>query len=142
MPTLFSRILAGELPARFIWEDPDVAAFLTIAPLRPGHTLVVPRQEVDQWTDLDPDLMARCVSVAQIIGRGVRYAWDAPRAGLFIAGFEVPHAHIHVTPAWDMSDFDLASVKPAGDAELDDAAKRLRAALRELGHTEHVPQDG
>ncbi|MER7177943.1 HIT family protein [Streptomyces hyaluromycini] len=142
MPTLFSRILAGELPARFVWQDPEVAAFLSIAPLTPGHTLVVPRREVDQWTDADGELLARCVTVAQAIGRGVRRAWDAPRAGLVIAGFEVPHLHIHVAPAWGMAELDFSRARPETDeAALDDAAARLRTALRELGFTEQVEHE-
>ncbi|QKZ24669.1 HIT family protein [Streptomyces chartreusis] len=142
MPTLFSRILAGELPARFVWQDSKAAGFLTIAPLTPGHTLVVPRQEVDQWTETDDDLLAHCVTVAKAIGRGAQRAWNAPRAGLFIAGFEVPHLHIHVAPTWDMSDFDLAKAQLEKDeAALDNAAMRLRTALRELGFTEEVPTE-
>ncbi|MEU3981753.1 HIT family protein [Streptomyces sp. NPDC026672] len=142
MSTLFSRILDGELPARFVWQDPDVAAFLSIAPLTPGHTLVVPRQEVDQWTDADGAVLARCVTVAQAIGRGVRRAWDAPRAGLVIAGFEVPHLHVHVAPAWGMADFDFSRAQVEKDeAALDEAATRLRSALRELGFGEYVAAD-
>ncbi|MFF7979842.1 HIT family protein [Streptomyces sp. NPDC007901] len=139
MPTLFSRILAGELPARFVWQDAEVAAFLSIAPLTPGHTLVVPRREVDRWTDADGALLARCVTVAQAIGRGVQHAWDAPRAALVIAGFEVPHLHIHVAPAWSMADFDFSRAQVEKDeTAMDDAAARLRTALRELGFAEHV----
>ncbi|MEU3230840.1 HIT family protein [Nocardiopsis alba] len=135
MPTLFSRIIAGELPGRFVWRDPEVTAFLTIAPLRPGHTLVVPRREIDRWTDTDSGLLSRCMEVAQAVGKGVQRAWDAPRAGLVIAGFEVPHLHIHVSPVWDMSDFDFSKAEPEKDqSSLDDAAERLRAALLELGY--------
>ncbi|GAB2757900.1 hypothetical protein GCM10027072_65100 [Streptomyces bullii] len=140
MPTLFSRILEGELPGRFVWQEPEVAAFLSIAPLTPGHTLVVPRRELDQWTDADGELLARCMTVAQAIGRGVKRAWDAPRAGLVIAGFEVPHLHIHVAPAWGMGDLDFSGTEVEKDeAALDEAAVRLRGALRELGFGAHVP---
>jgi diadenosine tetraphosphate (Ap4A) HIT family hydrolase len=135
MTTLFSRIISGELPARFVWQDPEVTAFLSIAPLRPGHTLVVPRREVDRWTDADGALLGRCIEVAQAIGQGVQAAWNAPRAGLVIAGFEVPHLHLHVAPVWDMSDFDFSRVEQEEDqSALDDAAERLRAALLALGH--------
>jgi len=139
MTSLFSRIMAGELPGRFVWQDPYVTAFLSIAPLTPGHTLVVPRQEVDQWTQADGDLLTRCVRVAQSVGRGVQRAWDAPRAALLVAGFEVPHLHIHVAPVWGMGDLDFAKVGPADDAALDVAADRLRTALRELGFEDEVP---
>ncbi|QPZ39341.1 HIT family protein [Paramicrobacterium chengjingii] len=135
MTSLFSRIIAGELPAHFVWQDPDVVAFLSIAPLRVGHTLVVPRREVDRWTDADGETLWRCMKVAKAIGRGVERAWDAPRAGLVIAGFEVPHLHIHVAPVWDMSDFDFTEVTQEEDeSALDAAAERLRDALRELGY--------
>jgi diadenosine tetraphosphate (Ap4A) HIT family hydrolase len=129
MTTLFSKIIDGELPARFVWSDPDVVAFLTIAPLTPGHTLVVPRQEIDRWTDADSAVISACMTVAHRIGIAVRTAFGAPRAGLIVAGFEVPHLHVHVFPAWTMADFDWARAKPAGEADLDQAAERLRAAL-------------
>ena len=141
MASVFSKIIAGELPGRFIWEDEDVVAFLTIAPVAPGHTLVVPRAEIDQWQDVDPGLFARCTAIAQHIGQGVRKAWDAPRAGLLIAGIEVPHLHLHVFPAWTIEGFDISGAKPGDEAELDAAAVRLRAALRELGHGDHVPAE-
>ncbi|MGI5238225.1 HIT family protein [Dactylosporangium sp. CA-139066] len=130
MASIFSKILAGELPARFVWQDEQVAAFLSIAPLRPGHTLVVPRQEVDQWTAAEDGLFTRCMTVAQHVGRAVQRAWDAPRVGLVLAGFEVPHLHIHVFPTWGMDDFDFARADHHPDpAALDDAASRIRAAL-------------
>jgi diadenosine tetraphosphate (Ap4A) HIT family hydrolase len=136
MATLFSRIIAGELPGRFVWSDPQVVAFLSIAPLRPGHTLVVPRAEIDQWTAADPALLAHATGVAQVIGQAQQKAWDAPRIALAIVGFEVPHMHIHVSPAWDMGDIDFTGLEPEPDAsKLDEAADRLRAALREAGHT-------
>jgi diadenosine tetraphosphate (Ap4A) HIT family hydrolase len=142
MASLFSRIIAGELPGRFVWQDDEVVCFLTIAPLRPGHTLVVPRREIDKWTDLPGDLLGKVMSVAQVIGQAVERAWDAPRSGLAIAGFEVLHCHVHVTPIWDMDDLELSNIKPETDgAELDGAAVRLRAALRDLGHGQFVPED-
>ncbi|ASU58237.1 HIT family protein [Nocardiopsis dassonvillei] len=143
MPTLFSKIIAGDLPGHFVWKDPEVVAFLSIAPLRPGHTLVVPRAEVDHWTDADPALLARCMEVAQAVGQGVRAAWNAPRAGLLVAGFEVPHMHVHVAPVWGMSDFDLSGVETETDhSVLDRSAERLRTALRELGFDHAVaPRD-
>lgn len=142
MPTLFTRIITGELPGRFVWQDQDVVAFLTTAPLRPGHTLVVPRQEVDQWTDADPDLLSHLLAVAQSIGQAVKQGWSAPRSGLIIAGLEVPHLHLHVFPVWGMSDFDFAAADQNPDAPaLDSAAETVRMALRELGHDRTVPVD-
>ena len=135
MPSVFSRIMSGELPGRFVWQDPEVAAFLSIAPLRPGHTLVVPRREVDQWTAADGELLGRCTAVAQRVGRAIQRAWDAPRVGLVVAGFEVAHLHLHVFPSWGMDDFDFGRADQHPDpADLDDAAERIRAALASLGN--------
>ena len=130
MTTLFSRIIDRELPGRFVYEDDLVAAFLTIAPIRPGHTLVVPRAEIDQWTDADPDLLTHCTAVAQRIGIAVKAVFGAPRAALIVAGFEVEHLHLHVYPVWGLGDFDFAKADAgASAADLDDAAARIRAAL-------------
>ena len=142
MSTVFSKIIAGELPGRFVWEDPEVVAFLTIAPVAAGHTLVVPRKEVDRWTDLEPELWARLNGVAQAVGKAVLDGFGAARAGYLIAGFEVPHTHIHVFPADDMSGFDLTLADPNTPAEESDAAAdTLRRSLRSLGYGEFVPGD-
>ncbi|WP_436758129.1 HIT family protein [Streptosporangium sp. V21-05] len=140
MSSVFSQIIKGELPAYVIWREDDVVAFLTIAPLRPGHVLVVPRQEIDLWTEAEPELLNGLMAVAQAVGRAQQRAWGAPRAGLAIAGFEIPHLHVHVTPIWDMSDLDLTNVDhEPNQSALADSAGRLRAALRELGHGMAVP---
>lgn len=139
MASIFSKIIAGEIPGRFVWQDDDVVAFLTIAPVTQGHTLVVPRAEIDQWQDVDGAVFAKITAVAQIIGQAVRTAFDAPRAGLLIAGLEVPHLHLHVFPAYDMGNFDISGADPNPSAESqDEAADKLRAALRAMGHEAHV----
>jgi diadenosine tetraphosphate (Ap4A) HIT family hydrolase len=129
MPTVFTRIINGELPGFFVYEDEVAVAFLSIAPLSPGHTLVVPRAEVDQWTDADDSVLHHCLDVAKKIGIAAKAAFGAPRAGLIIAGLEVPHLHVHVFPAWSLGTFDFGSAKAATDEELDAAAAKLRAAL-------------
>ena len=140
MPTVFTRIIAGELPGRFVWRDDAVVAFLTIEPIRPGHVLVVPVAEVDHWVDLPPDVWARVSEVARVVGLAVRDAMGAARVGQMIAGFEVPHVHVHVYPADDLGDLSFAGVDRSPDpAALDEAADRIRAALRARGHGAHVP---
>lgn len=137
MQSVFSRIIAGELPARFVWKDRRCVAFLTTAPLRPGHVLVVPREEVDHWVDASPELLAHLMQVAQKIAKGIDAAWHPTKVGLIIAGLEVRHLHVHLTPIWALSDLDFARQdKGAKPEDLDDAAERLRAALREQGHAE------
>ncbi len=141
MATLFSRIIAGEIPARFVWKDDDLVAFLTIGPLTDGHTLVVPRQEIDRWTDTPAALMARLTAVAQLIGKAQVQAFAVERAGLVIAGFEVEHLHLHVFPAHSMADFDFGRVDNSPDpVVMELSAQKLRAALREAGHGEFVPE--
>ncbi|MGC5048780.1 HIT family protein [Micrococcus porci] len=142
MDTVFSRIIAGELPARFVWQDEQCVAFLSLGPLAQGHTLVVPREEVDQWVDADPDLLAHLTRVAQAIGRVQVRAFGAQRAGLMVAGYEIPHLHVHVWPSNSMNDYDMARVDNAPEPEsLDEAAAAIRAGLREDGHGDVVPQD-
>ncbi len=129
MASVFSRIIAGELPSRAVYADDQVVAFLSIAPLTLGHTLVVPRAEVDQWESIDPALWTRLSTVAQEVGRAVRTAFSPERVGIVVAGFEVPHVHVHVFPTDDMAEFDFSRAAPRPDAEMDDAAARLRSAL-------------
>jgi diadenosine tetraphosphate (Ap4A) HIT family hydrolase len=140
MATLFTRIIDGEIPGRFVWADDRAVAFGTIAPITDGHVLVVPRAEVPRFTDADDDLLAHLMLVAKAIGRAQQDAWDAPRAALLIAGFEVPHLHLHVLPAWGEGELSFANARQdVPPAELDAAAERLRDALRAGGHAAHVP---
>jgi histidine triad (HIT) family protein len=134
MPSLFSRIIAGELPGAFVWKDDRVVAFLSVAPMMPGHTLVVPREEVDHWIDLEPELAAHVFHVAQWIGRAQQREWNPRRVGLLVVGEEVPHAHIHVVPINHPNELSFAHADPSPPAgALDDAAEKLRTRLRELG---------
>ena len=134
--TVFSRVIAGDLPGRFVWKDPLAVAFLSISPLRTGHTLVVPRAEIDHWLDLPPDLAAHLFLVAQKVGRGIERAFPAKKIGFVIAGLEVPHAHLHLSGIDGAHDLDFDRQQPADGPSLDDAAKRIREALIALGHSE------
>ena len=140
MSTVFTKIIDGDLPGRFVWSDEHAVGFLSINPLSPGHTLVVPRAEVDQWVDADPVLLGHLTAVAHAIGAAVRTIWQPPRVGLLVAGFEVPHLHVHVFPAWDMAAFDFANAaRSVDDAEQDGYRDQLRAVLRAAGHGASVP---
>jgi diadenosine tetraphosphate (Ap4A) HIT family hydrolase len=133
MASVFTMIINGDLPGRFVYEDDDVVAFLTIGPMTQGHTLVVPRAEVDEWQHVEPALLAKVMDVAQLIGKAVCAAFDADRAGLIIAGLEVPHLHVHVFPARDLSDFGFANVDTNPSPEsLDEAQRKIKAALAQL----------
>jgi histidine triad (HIT) family protein len=137
MPTLFTRIINGEIPGRFVWKDDRCVAFLTIEPMRPGHTLVVPREEVVHWIDLDAELCAHVFEVARVIGQAQSAAFAPRRIGVMIVGEEVPHAHVHVVPINDVSELSFAAIDRNATAEsLDAAADAIRERLRALGRPE------
>jgi histidine triad (HIT) family protein len=129
MPSIFTRIIDGELPGRFVWRDDRCVAFLSIMPIARGHTLVVPIEEVDHWLDLEPDLAAHLMVVAQRVGRAQQHAFSPVRVGMIIAGLEVPHTHLHVLPIGSESDLSFANARSAPDEELDSVATTLREAL-------------
>ncbi|GAB49420.1 HIT family protein [Mobilicoccus pelagius] len=142
MTTIFTRIIDGEIPGRFVWQDDTCVAFLTAGPITDGHALVVPRQEIDHWLDADDDLLAHLTAVARRIGTAQQEEWDSARVGLLVQGFEIPHLHVHVWPVNSPEDFDLRRVQQDPDpARMDEAAHRLRERLRSLGHGEHVPTE-
>lgn len=136
MATLFTRIIQGEIPGRFVWRDERVVAFLTIAPLAPGHTLVVPVEEVDHWIDLEPDLLAHVMDVARTVGRAQQEAFTPTKVGVLVVGEEVPHAHVHLVPFTGLDQLDLANADASPEpADLDAAADLLRRTLRAQGAT-------
>ena len=133
MATLFTKIINREIPGRFVYEDDEIVAFLTIQPMTQGHTLVVPRAEIDQWQELDEAVFNRVMAVAQLIGKAVCRAFSADRAGVIIAGLEIPHLHVHVFPARDLSDFGFANVDNNPSQEsLDEAQTKIKEAIAQL----------
>lgn len=137
MASVFTMIIDGELPGRFVWKDELCVAFLSINPLTRGHTLVVPREEVDHWIDLDAALAQHLMAVSQKIGLALQIGFRPTKVGMMIAGLEVPHVHIHLTPIQGVHDLDFENADLAPDPDdLDAAADRIRAALRAQGHPE------
>ena len=132
MATLFTRIIEGELPGTFVWEDERCVAFLSIEPLRPGHVLVVPREEIDHWLDCPGDLLDHLMGVAATLGKAIQAAWNPEKVGLMIAGLEVSHLHLHLVPIWDVRDLDFSRARPASREELAEAAERIISALDDL----------
>ena len=130
MASVFTRIIAGELPGTFVYTDEVCVAFMTINPIARGHLLVVPRVEIDQWTDLPNDISQHCFAVAKRIGEAQKQVLHCDRVALIIAGFEVAHCHLHVIPAMSIADVsfdnaaagvdfeDLAAVAASISAEL------------------------
>ncbi len=137
MATVFTRIIEGELPARFVWKDERCVAFMSINPLRSGHVLVVPREEVDHWLDIDEDLTAHLMNVSRSIGKAIHEGFEPTRVGLIIAGLDVPHLHLHVVPVDGIEDLNFENAAQDPDpAELDRAAGVIRRELVGLGFGE------
>ncbi|WP_150463104.1 HIT family protein [Nesterenkonia ebinurensis] len=142
MASVFSKVISGEFPGRFVWQDEVCVGFLSIAPLAYGHTLVVPRAEADKWTDAEPELVAHLSTVAHRIGKAQVEAFGSARAGLAIAGYEVPHLHLHVWPSNSLADHDFGKAMAEPDpGKMDEAAEKIRVALRLMGETDHVPAE-
>lgn len=134
MPSLFTKIIEGEIPGTFVWRDDLCVAFMTIAPLRPGHTLVVPIEEIDHWIDLPDELRDHLFAVSGTVGTAIQNAFQPTRVGLMIAGLEVPHAHIHLVPIDGVHDLDFANADDSASREdIEAAADRIRAALKTRG---------
>lgn len=137
MASIFTKIINGELPGRFVWKDEKAVVFLTINPVKPGHVLVVPREEVDHWIDLDSALAAHLMVVAQAVGKAIQKAFEPVKVGSALVGIEVPHVHIHLIPIDAISDLDFGRANPNPRPEdLDAAAEKIRAELRALGYSE------
>ncbi|HEX7098481.1 MAG TPA: HIT family protein [Acidimicrobiia bacterium] len=136
MATIFTRIIEGEIPGTFVWRDDRCVAFMSINPLRRGHTLVVPIEEIDHWLECPDDLRNHLFSVAQRIGRAQQAAFQPAKVGLMIAGLEVPHLHLHVVPINGVHDLDFANAAQHVEREeLESAAEEIRRELRAAGET-------
>lgn len=130
MASVFTKIIDGELPGRFVYSDESVVAFLTIAPLKPGHTLVVPRREVASWLDLPAEEVTALWAACHTVGRAIDSAFSPGRVAALLLGLEVPHVHVHLVPIDSEAEvrFDRADTDP-DPAALDDAQRRIREAL-------------
>jgi histidine triad (HIT) family protein len=137
VPTIFSRIIAGELPGTFVWRDDRCVAFLSVNPIADGHALVVPIEELDHWIDLPDDLSAHLFGVAKVIGKAQLAGFGCERIGVIVAGYEVPHCHLHVIPTRSMADVSFSNAAPSVErADLEAVAERIRVELRAMGRSE------
>ncbi|MBB3046102.1 histidine triad (HIT) family protein [Litorivivens lipolytica] len=136
MSSIFSKIIAGELPGHFVWRDDRVVAFMTIAPIVPGHLLVVPVEEIDHWDDMPEKLANHCLGVARVISRAQKAVYGCQRVALQIIGLEVPHTHLHLVPINTMEDTDITRAKMAEADALAAEAEKLRAELVDKGFKE------
>ncbi len=129
MASIFSRIIAGEIPCHKIWEDERFFAFLDIHPIQPGHTLVVPKQEIDNILEMDESLYADFFLAARRLMPVIQRAMGSARVGLVVEGLEVPHAHIKLIPISQPHDLAQENARDATTEELTDVAEKIRRAL-------------
>jgi len=129
MASVFTLIMEEKIPGHFVWRDELCIAIMTIQPIRAGHVLVIPREEIDQWTDLPLNIVTHLMRVSHKISNALKDVFPCTRVGLMIAGLEVPHTHIHLLPIDSMDDLSFANARNAEQADLAEAAAKIRAAL-------------
>ena len=126
MPTLFTRIIKGEIPCHKIAENEKYLAFLDIKPINPGHTLVIPKKEIDYVFDLDDELLGGLMTFAKKVACAIQKTVPCPKVGVMVAGLEVPHAHIHLIPIFKVTDLNFANAKSSSSEELAKVAEKIR----------------
>ena len=129
MPSIFTRIVNREIPAHILREDDDYLAFLDVRPIRTGHSLVIPKREIDDVFDLPEALLSGLLVFAQPVAHAIREVSGAQRVGIAVLGLEVPHAHLHLVPIDAIGDLDFRKAHEADDADLAGTAERIRSAL-------------
>ncbi|HOW58242.1 MAG TPA: HIT family protein [Candidatus Omnitrophota bacterium] len=131
MPTLFTRIINGEIPAHKILENDRYLAFLDIRPVNPGHTLVIPKQEIDYLFDMNDELLKGLIVFSKKVARAIHKTVPCKKVGVMVAGIEVPHAHVHLIPINGVSDLNFARAKDTSAEELAAMASKIRTNLGE-----------
>ena len=126
MPSLFTKIIQGEIPCHKIMEDDHHLAFLDIRPLNPGHTLVIPKKETNYIFDLDDQALGNLMNFAKKAAVKIKKVMPCQRIGVMVAGLEVPHTHIHLIPINRIADLNFALAKTVSNDELADVAKKIR----------------
>lgn len=130
MASLFTKIVQGEIPCHKIAESDDFLAFLDIFPLQKGHTLVIPKKEVDHFFDLEENLLSRIMVFAQKVAKAIQATIPCERIGIAVIGLEVPHAHVHLIPINKMNDMNFENEKlKLSQEELSKIAAAIRAKL-------------
>lgn len=129
MASIFTKIISGELPCYKIHEDEKTFSFLALDQVNLGHVLVVPKQEVNHWFDVPPDVYTQVGLNAQRIAKAIQKATGCPRVGTMVAGFEVPHYHLHLIPAWSIPDLDFKRAQRRTPEEMQLIQNKITQAL-------------
>ena len=131
MPTIFTKILSGEIPCHKIAENEKYLAFLDIRPINPGHTLVIPKKEVDYLFDIEDELLAGLFTYSKKVATAIRKAIPCKKIGVLVYGLEVPHAHVHLVPVHGVpGEFTFAKAKPTPNEELALVAEKIKREFR------------
>lgn len=125
MATLFTKIIKGEIPSYKLYEDQWVYAFLDIRPIHRGHSLIIPKTEVDYFADVPSPEYEKCFLKAQDLSRAIKKATGCRRVGLVVAGYEVPHFHLHMIPTWGLEDFDFNKAQQTTPVELSEMQTKI-----------------
>ncbi|RZA06996.1 MAG: HIT family protein [Proteobacteria bacterium] len=129
MASVFTKIIAGEIPSLKIFEDEHVLAILDIQPIHLGHVIIFPKKEIDHFTDVPEPYFSSVHLASQKIGKAIRKVTGAPRVGTAVQGFEVPHFHLHLIPLWSPRDLDFTLGKKRSEAEMKKMHAELSAAM-------------
>ena len=129
MSTIFTRILSGEIPSAKLYEDELFYAFLDVRPIRMGHALLIPKQEIDYIFDLPDDLLAKMLVTAKPIAKAIEQHIPCEKVGLMVAGLEVRHCHLHLVPIDDVGDLNFGKAQAAAFSDLEVLAEKIRTTL-------------
>jgi histidine triad (HIT) family protein len=130
MASVFTKIISGELPSYKIHEDEKTISILSIDPISLGHTLVIPKMEVNHWFDVPADIYTQCGLNAQKIAKAIKEATGCPRVGTIVAGFEVPHYHLHLIPAWSIPDLDFKKASRRNESDMKEIQQKIMSLLK------------
>jgi histidine triad (HIT) family protein len=129
MASIFTQIIDGKLPCYKIHEDQLTISILALHQVNPGHVLVIPKQEINHWFDVPEETFVQVNKNAQHIAKAIQKATDCPRVGTIVAGFEVPHFHLHLIPAWSIPDLDFKRAKQLADSQMREIQKKITSYL-------------
>lgn len=130
MSSIFTKIIQGELPCYKIHEDEKTFSFLALDQVNLGHVLVIPKQEINHWFDVPEDVHAQVGINAQKIAKAIKAATGCPRVGIMVAGFEVPHYHLHLIPAWSIPDLDFKRAQRRTAEEMTEIQNKILEFLK------------
>ena len=130
MASVFTKIIKGELPSYKIHEDELTYSFLALDQVNLGHVLVIPKQEVNHWFETPTDVYIQVSLNSQKIAKAIKAATNCPRVGIMVAGFEVPHYHVHLIPAWSIPDLDFKKARRFSDLEMKTIQENIVSLLK------------